>query len=178
MRARYLVPLVLLLSACGTQRALCPVDSTTDIDATVTQATNPAVTRPATLGGQVSRATVQFAVTVTNRTNEPMRIRSITLTPPKWYPRMDQTSAQECFGVDRVNENVDTVTQGFDRTVAPGASETFSLRTRKNFNQWDPLMNNPTVLSLEIRTESAARTRSERLTRKVIYNFAQNGNQS
>jgi hypothetical protein len=179
MRVRYLVPLVLLLAACATQTALCPADSTKDIDATITQVTYPSVTRPATLataGG--SRATVQFAITVTNRTNEPMRVRSITLTQPTWFPRAGETSAQECFGVDRLNADVATVSQGFDRSVAPGASATFDLRTIKGFNEWDPLMNNPTVLSVDIRTETPSRTRSDRLTRKVVLNVAENGKHS
>src|SRR5689334_15960087 len=178
MRVHYLVPLVLLLAACGTQTPLCPVDTTTDIDATITQITNPMVTHPATLGGERSHATIEFAIAVTNRTNEPLRIRSITLTQPKWFPRAGENSVQECFGVERINADIATVSQGFDRAVAPGASETFRIRTIKGFDQWDPLMNNPTVLAVDIRTQSPSRTRSERLTRKVVLNVAQGGNPS
>lgn len=173
MRARYLVPLVLLLSACGTQKAVCPVDSTTEIDATISQLT----TGPVVVSRQHPFATIQYAISVTNRTNEPLRIRSITLTQPRWTAGTRET-LQQCFGLDRVNADVATVSQGFDRAVAPGESGTFILRTRKGFDQWDPLMDNPTILALDIRTQSPARTRSEHLTRKVVPNVPQNGNKS
>jgi hypothetical protein len=171
MRARYLVPLVLLLSACGTQRVLCPADTTSDVDATITQVTNPAVF------SQRSFATVEYAITVTNRTSEPMRVRSLTLTSPDWSAGTRETLRQ-CFGLERLNADVMTVSQGFNRTVAPGGSETFTLRTRKGFDQWDPLLNNPTLLAVDVRTESTARTRSDHLTRKVTLKVPQSGNQS
>ena len=176
MRGRYLVSLFLpflLLAACRTQRVLCPADSTTDIDAAITQVTNPVVhtwDRP-------FAATVEFAITVTNRTNEPMRVRSITLTPPH-SSAQTREALQQCFALERVNADVATVSQGFDRAVAPGASATFTLRTRKGFDQWDPLMDNPTVLAVDIRTESPARTRSDHLTRQVTFGFKQSGKRS
>src|SRR5689334_18431091 len=111
MRIRYLVPLVLLLAACGTQRATCPADSTTDIDATITQVTNPCVTRPATLAAHDISATVQFAITVTNRTDQPLRVRSITLTQPRWMPPARET-LEQCFGVERLNADIATVSEG------------------------------------------------------------------
>src|SRR5258706_15974715 len=169
MRARYLVPLFLLLAACGTQRAVCPVDTTSDIDATITQVTNPMV-----YARDRSSATVEYAITVTNRTNEPLRVRSITLTSPDWTSTTRET-LQQCFGLPRVNADVVTVSEGFDRAVAPGGSDTFTLRTRKGFDKWDPLLNNPTLLAVDIRTESPARTRTDHLTRKVTLNVAQTG---
>lgn len=172
MRARYLVPLVLLLAACGTQQARCPVDSTTDIDAAITQVTNPVV-----FSRGSARATVEYAITVTNRTNEPLRVRSITLTPPHWTSETRETLLQ-CFALERVNTEIATVSQGFDRAVAPGASNTFTIRTQKGFDRWDPMMNNPSVLEVDVQTESPARTRSERLTRKVTVSVPQNGKQS
>jgi hypothetical protein len=177
MRVRYLVPLVLLLAACGTQTPLCPADSTKDIDATITQVTDPVPFPRMVSSHDGSSATARFAVTVTNRTNHPLRVRSITLAQPEWRSRTRET-LQQCFGLARVNADVATVSQGFDRAVAPGGSETFTLRTLKGFDQWDPLMNNPTVLAVDIRTESPARTRSDHLTRKVMPNVSQNGRHS
>lgn len=172
MRTRYLVPLFLLLVGCRTQSVLCPADTTTDIDAGITQVTNPVV-----FSHNRARATVEYAITVTNRTNEPLRVRSIMLTTPHWTSQTRETLRQ-CFDLERLNADIATVSQGFDRAVAPGASETFTLRTLKGFDKWDPMMDNPTVLEVDVRTESPARTRSERLTRRVTFGFAQNGNRS
>lgn len=177
MRGRYLVPLFLLLAACGTQKAVCPADSTSDIDATVTQLNNPAIFSAVSARHSVKTATVEYAVKVTNRTNEPMRVRSITLMPARFLPPTTDT-LQQCFGLEHVNDDVATVSQGFDRTVAPGESETFTLRTGKGFDKYDAMMNDPTLLRLEIRTESTARTRSDHLTRKVALNVPQNGTRS
>src|SRR5690348_17607207 len=52
-----------------------------------------------------------------------------TLSLHDALPISGENSVQECFGVERINADIATVSQGFDRAVAPGASETFRIRT-------------------------------------------------
>ena len=174
MRARYLVPLVLLLAACGTQQARCPVDSTSNIDATITQ-----VTRPVLFSAGSRHAPVEYAITIDNRTDEPMRVTAMTLEMP-YFIAGGQLASLQCLGLDRLDDDVVAVSQGFDRSIPPRSSAVFNIRTRVMSRQVDPVFSTDLqdALTLHIRTESAGRTRSERLTRKVTLRVAEKGDRS
>lgn len=164
MRGRYLVPLVLLLAACGTQTAMCPVDTTSAIDATITQVADP-------VGFSVGKrlAPVEFAININNRSGDAVKVTAISLAPPNFVGGGSQ-APQQCLGLDRLDNDIRSVTQGFDRTIPAGGSATFDMRsTMQGTQPDDPQLfhSAQNAVTLYIRTESAGRTRSERLTRRI-----------
>lgn len=174
MRARYLVPLVLLLAACGTQRAVCPADTTSDIDATITQITNPVV-----FSVNSHHAPVQFAITISNRTDQSMKVTEITFDRP-YFIGGGSLATLQCLGLDRLDNSIAAMSRGFNTSIPPQSSAVFDIRSFMLRGDPDPQMfhDAQNALTLYIRTESAGRSRSERLTRKVILGMTGNGDRS
>jgi hypothetical protein len=164
MRARYLVPLVLLLAACGTQRASCPFDTTSDIDATITQVTNPVV-----FAANSHHVPVEFAITIANRTDQPVKVGEITLEMPHFVGGGSLATLQ-CLGLDRLDNEIVSMSRGFDVSIPARSSAVFDIRSFMLRVDRDPQLfrDAQNALTLYIRTESGGRSRSERLTRKVI----------
>jgi len=170
MRARF-IPLVLLLAACGTQRPLCPTDSTADIDATITQINTPVVS--GTSDGSEKPTNVAYAITIQNRTNEPVHIQQIMLAPP--HILGGYSAIQQCLGLDRMGADLEVASRGFDRTIAAHQSAAFEMWTRQEVANPNLILETAKAVTMFIRVDSPGGTRSEKLTRKVTFKLAGSG---
>lgn len=187
MRVRPLIPLVLLLAACGTQRPLCPTDSTADFDATITQSNVPVV-NPATSdtlskesgrfdpASQTGFAHVRYTITIANRTDEAMRVHEITLDTP-YIVGGGATRAMQCFGLDTVGAGVATTSRGFDTKIEPRNSARFEMTVSEMLSP-SVLSETAKVLTLLVGIDSPRGNRSERLTRKVTLKTSRHANVS
>ena len=164
-----------ILSACATQRPICPVDTTTAFDAAITQINTPAL-RPATEHPSAIRADVGYSITIQNRSSEPLHIRQITLDPPHLIG--DYRATQQCFGIGRIGAEVQTVTRGFDRSIEPGGSASFEMWTSQTIPDPSLMAETAKVVTLFVRVDAPNGARSEKLTRKVTFKVASSGRNS
>ena len=165
---------LVLLAACSATNAVCPRDTTTDLDVTITQLTQQPVTavpesRPGRIGAGKSQQSaypvkVQYAVVVANRGTAAVRLKQISLEEPHLVGYRPQV---ECFGVELLGPSFEPATRGFDELIAPG-SEARVVMLVTELPSTTVLRPPAMAMTARLRIETERGIRSETLTRKVV----------
>ena len=175
-RSLFALGAIVVLASCATQHAICPQDTTTDFDVTITQ-TNAPVARPAATSAMtptpMSHVLVRYTITVVNRTNEPLRVHDLTLDTPHIVAG-GSTGSLQCFGLDTLGAAVATTSRGFNTTIEPRGSADFDMTVRESLTP-SVLAETAKVATLYVGVDSPRGARSEKLTRKVTIKAAQEG---
>ncbi len=173
-RHALLVAGLVLFAACSTSNAVCPRDTTADLDVTITQLTQQPVTAvPESAPGRIGAATpprgaypikVQYAVVVANRSAAAVRLKQISLEEPHLIGYRPQV---QCFGVELLGPPFEPATRGFDELIAPG-SEARVVMLVTELPSTTVLDPPALAMTARVRIETDKGVRSETLTRKVV----------
>lgn len=166
---------ILVLAACSATNAICPKDSTADLSLSITQITDPRVSRlpltneePVPVRNGSARAEwpiqVQYAVDVTNLSASTMRLTQISLEQPHMVGYRPEV---ECFAVDTLGPPFEVTTLGVDEMIAPGGRARVVVRVTE-FRSASIQQPEASAMTARLRLEADGRTRSESLTTKVV----------
>lgn len=139
MRARYLVPLVLLLAACGTRPI---VNETPDFKVDVKKADSR-------MNQQTSVADTDYRIWITNKTEEPVKLQRVDV---------DSTGA-DIFA--------HLATRHFDKVIAPGKTESVDCWVAALVFQADRRKHPPVSIRMTMYLDTPAGLRVESFTRTV-----------